>query len=192
MLSKREQLIQTAVDLFSQHGYHATGIDRIAEEAGVTKRTMYRHFRSKEELILAALRDHDTRFRNEFMATVESRWQEPYDRLLGIFEVAQDWFSDNKFYGCMFINAVGEYSEPNTAIREVCKEFKRLMYSYILKLVDDLKVSNAVDLAEQLALLLEGAIVTAQVSETPAAAKSARLAAKVLVDTQLGAGCSED
>ena len=68
MTSKREQLIQTAVTLFAKNGFHNTGIDLIAEQAGVTKRTMYRHFRSKEELILAALRDYDARFRNRFMS----------------------------------------------------------------------------------------------------------------------------
>ena len=188
MASKREQLVQTAVELFSQHGFHGTGIDRIAREAGVTKKTLYNHFRSKEELILAALRDYDVRFRNDFMKAVEKRWDTPYEKLLGIFEVAQDWFSGDKFFGCMFINAISEYSDPDTAIRQVCKEFKRLMSTYIKELTIASKVPDPENLSAQIALLFEGAIVTAQVdgdAHTAQATQTAQLAAKVLVDAQL-------
>ncbi|HBD13548.1 MAG TPA: TetR family transcriptional regulator [Porticoccaceae bacterium] len=182
MTSKREQLIQTAVTLFAKNGFHNTGIDLIAEQAGVTKRTMYRHFRSKEELILAALRDYDARFRNRFMQSVESKWDDPKDRLLGIFEVAYDWFTGNDFYGCMFINAIGEYSESHSAIREVCKEFKRLMLGYYSKLAKEAGAQNPEHLAEQLSLLFEGAIVTHQVSQKPEAGRTACDAAKVLIE----------
>ena len=182
MSGKRQELVETAIRLFSQHGFHGTGIDLIAEEAKVSKKTMYHHFRSKEELILAALRQFDGLFRNQFMKSVDQQGDTAYERLLGIFDVAHEWFSEHNFFGCMFINAVGEYSEPQTAIREVCKEFKRLMRSYIQELAEPLNVSDPRALADSLAILLEGAIVTAQVSGTPDCAHTARRAAKVLVD----------
>ncbi|MFB3114561.1 MAG: TetR/AcrR family transcriptional regulator, partial [Nitrospirales bacterium] len=69
-LSKRDQLIQTAVKLFAKNGFHATGVDTIAAESGVTKRTLYAHFRSKDELVLAALRQYDGVFRIQFMRRV--------------------------------------------------------------------------------------------------------------------------
>ncbi|MDR4487994.1 MAG: TetR/AcrR family transcriptional regulator [Nitrospirales bacterium] len=83
--SKREQLLRTAVELFTKNGIHATGIDTIVEQSGVTKKTLYAHFRSKEELVLAALRQYDGEFRKFFMQQVEAKGRTPKARLLAIF-----------------------------------------------------------------------------------------------------------
>ncbi len=183
MSVKREKLIETALELFAKNGFHATGIDTILAHAGVAKKTLYSHFRTKDELILAALRQHDGEFRNFFMKNVEALADTPEERLLAVFDVAEAWFSQNNFYGCMFINAVGEYSEEGTAIREVCKEFKRLMHSYMKSLAEQAGIKEADELASELALLLEGSIVTAQVSEQrDKAAKTAKRVAKTLID----------
>ncbi len=182
MSKKRQQLIDTAIDLFSAHGFHGVGIDRISQEAGVTKKTMYHHFHSKNELILAALKHHDGLFRNEFMNGVKASHEDPYERLLGIFDVAHHWFSDKKFYGCMFINAIGEYSKPDSSIRNVCQEFKSLMRQYIAELAKDAGIKDSDSIASSLAILLEGSIVTAQVSGSPHSAIEAKRAAKILVD----------
>ena len=183
MSSKREKLIETAVELFSERGFHATGIDTILARSGVAKKTLYSHFRTKDELILAALRQHDGQFRNHFMKNVESMADTPEERLLAIFDVAEAWFSQNNFYGCMFINAIGEYSEKGTAIREVCKEYKRLMRNYMVNLAEQAGIKDADNLASDLALLLEGSIVTAQVSEqSERAANTAKRIAKTLIE----------
>jgi len=173
------------VRLFSEHGYHNTGIDRIAAEAKVTKKTMYRHFRSKEELILAALKHHDSLFRNFFMKAVSGVSESPYGRLLGIFDVANAWFSDKNFYGCMFINAIGEYSDRDTGIQHACQSFKQQMTAFVAELAAEAEVDDPVGLAETLSLLLEGAIVTAQVSGRPNSAERAKAAAKVLIDNAM-------
>lgn len=179
--SKRDQLVRTAVRLFSEHGYHATGIDRIAGEAGISKRTLYHHFRTKDELILAALRHHDGVFRNDFVKSVERIGSTPRERLLAIYDVARDWFCDTEFHGCMFINAIGEYSATDTAIRAACQEFKRLLRNYIRDQAIEAGTADPEALADELALLLEGAIATAQVSGVPDSAKLARRMAEVLV-----------
>ena len=181
-LSKREQLIQTAVKLFAKNGFHATGVDTIAEESDVTKRTLYAHFRSKEELVLAALRQYDGVFRNEFMRRVEESAKTPRGQLLAVFDVAEQWFQQNNFYGCMFINAVGEYSEEATPIRQVCCEFKTLVKGYIQELCRKAGAADPDRLAEELALLFEGAIVTAQVSQNAKAAQIAKRASKALIE----------
>ena len=183
-LSKREQLIRTAVELFSKNGIHATGIDTIVEHSGVTKKTLYAHFGSKEELVLAALRHYDGQFRNFFMRQVEAKGRTPKTRLLAVFDVAEAWFRQNNFYGCMFINAVGEHSETDTPLRHVCHEFKLMMSGFIRDLCEQVGARNPEALADEIALLLEGAIVTAQVSQKPEAAKIARRAAVVLIERQ--------
>ncbi|MDH3726520.1 MAG: TetR/AcrR family transcriptional regulator [Myxococcales bacterium] len=179
--SKRTDLVETAVRLFAQHGYHATGIDLIAEEANVSKRTLYQHFRTKDELILAALRHYDGVFRNQFIKSIEARATDPADRILAVFDFAEDWFSRKSFCGCMFINAVGEYSTPDTAIRAACKEFKRLMRNYVYELAVDANAMDPETFADEIALLLEGAIVTAQVSDDMGAAARAKRIAGVLL-----------
>lgn len=179
--SRRDHLVQTALALFSAHGFHATGIDRILEQAGVSKKTLYNHFRSKDELILAVLKDYDGRFRNDFVRSVERAAKTPRARLLAVFDVAGEWFSSSGFYGCLFINAIGEHASEDSAIRRVCQEFKRLMHDYLLELADQAGLPRPAALADQLALLLEGAIVTAQVSKQPNAARTARQAARLLI-----------
>lgn len=183
MSAKREKLVETALELFAKNGFHATGIDTILAHAGVAKKTLYTHFRTKEELILAVLRQHDGRFRNQFMKSVEAMADTPEERLLAVFDVAKEWFSQTNFYGCMFINAIGEYSEEGTAIREVCKDFKRLMQSYMKGLAEQAKIEDAEELANELALLLEGSIVTAQVSEErDKAAVTAKRVARTIIN----------
>lgn len=184
-ISRRDHLIETAITLFCERGFHATGIDLLLETAGMSKKTMYQYFRSKDELIYAALRHHDGVFRNGFMKAVEEAGATPQERLLAIFDVADAWFGDRNFFGCMFINAVGEYSEKQSPIRDIGKQFKKMMWNYVASLTKELKEAEHEELADQICLLLEGAIVTAQVSDTPNAAKTARKAAQQLIEAKL-------
>jgi len=180
--SRREHLINTAIELFSEHGFHATGIDTLLEKAGMSKRTLYTYFRSKEELILAVLRHQDGLLRNQFMASVGKAAGQPETRLLAVYDVAEAWFKQKNFFGCMFINAVGEYADADSPIRQVSIEYKKLMRAYLLSLCSQLDVASPEELADALALLLEGAIVTAQVSRNVQAAQTAKKVAKILID----------
>ncbi len=181
-MSKREQVIETATKLFCQYGYHATSVDLIAEQAGVTKRTLYKHFCTKDELILASLRQYDSKFRNDFMRRVEAAAPTPRERLLAIFDVAEGWFQDKYFFGCVFIKAVGEFPEPELPVRQAAQAFKNLMRDYFYDLAQQAKVKSPKALADRLALLLEGAIATAQVGANPDSARTARSIAAVLIE----------
>ena len=108
--SRRDQLIDTALDLFNRNGYHATGIDRILAEAGVAKMTLYKHFGSKDALIQAALERRDERWRAWFRDAVARRAETPRGRLLAVFDALEEWFVRPDFHGCMFIRAAGEYA----------------------------------------------------------------------------------
>jgi len=137
-ISRREHLVSTAQRLFSVNGYHATGIDLILKESGVAKKTLYYHFQSKEELIVEVLKRYDEEFCEMVDRRVKQLADSPKDRLLAIFDVAHEWFLDKHFYGCMFINAIGEYSNTDSSIRDTCKEFKKkcgfILSLYALKL----------------------------------------------------------
>jgi len=174
-------LIQAALELFSRDGFHAVGVDAISERAGITKKTLYHHFKSKEELILAVLRYYDERFRNDFMRSVEARAESPSGRLLAIFDVAEELFRQDDFYGCLFVAAMNEYPDSGTPIRHMCREAKGLVHKYIKELAENAELKQPGPLSEQLALLLEGAITVAQVNNSSFCAVQAKEAAKVLI-----------
>ena len=179
--SKKNVLVEAALTIFKEYGFHATGINRILEESGVSKKAMYNNFRSKDELILATLRCHDEQFRNNFVRSVERKASTAHDRLLAVFDVAEEWFFSNQFYGCIFINAIAEFSGRSKPIHNICKEYKRMVTDYIEDLAKKINAKDPKELADQLSLLLEGAIVTAQVSEKKESAGRAKKIAELLI-----------
>ena len=182
---RREHIVKVAIELFCEHGFHATGVDMIMREAKVSKKTMYNHFRSKDELILAALRQYDSLFRNNFVKQLEEIADTPKEKLLAIFDVCENWFKSQNFFGCMFINVVGEYSSPDSPFRDISKQFKNLMKSYILSLAEEADADDPKKLASEIGILLEGAIVTAQVSQDADAALSAKAMAETFINNRI-------
>ena len=178
---RRDHLVDTALALFQRDGYHATGIDRILGEAGVAKMTLYNHFKSKDELILAALRLRDERFRNWFMRDVERRTRDPRGRLVACFDVLAEWFARPDFSGCTFINAAAEFGQSGNPIHGACAEHKRLVAAYVRDLVEAAGATEPQDLADGLVLLMEGAVVMTHVAGDAEAAAKAKRAAEVLI-----------
>jgi len=155
--NKRDQLLNTAENLFYREGYHATGIDRILAESGVAKMTLYKHFKSKDELILAVL---DAR--HELMLT---RLREraarlpPREALLGIFDGLHGMIHGNDaFCGCLFINAAAEYHDRDHPIHRRSSAYKAELLAYLRELLERLNAPQPLQLARQLQYLLEGAL----------------------------------
>jgi AcrR family transcriptional regulator len=183
MSAKRDHVIQTALDLFNRYGYHAVGIDTILAKAGVAKKTLYHHFPSKDDLILAVLKHYHGQFLNWVQTEVEKKSNQPKEQLLVLFDVMHDWFRQSSFHGCMFISAMNEFSEKEESeIIEVCRQYKQAMRDYIQNLVKQAKLKHPAKLSKQISLLLEGSIVTAQVSNMPSASKDAKEAAVILIE----------
>lgn len=178
---RRDHLVDTALNLFSRYGFHATGIDRILSESGVAKMTLYKHFKSKDELILAALRRRDELHRNWFMREVERLAVTPRDRLAAIFTALEAWFQSDEFSGCCFINATAEYGDKDDPIHGAAAEHKRLIRAYVLEVAQAAQVKAPDALTDQLMLLMEGAIVSAQITGEAISAQQARAAAEVLI-----------
>lgn len=183
--SKRDQIVDVALNLFYQNGFNATGVDKVAAEAGVTKKTLYAHFKSKDELILATLRKRDELFRNFFMRSVERLGKTPRQQLDALFDAAGEWFHSKTFSGCMFINASAEFSAQDNPCHMVCAEHKRLVCDYIRGLAANAGAKNPAELAEQLNFLIEGAIVHAHVCGDKHAAAKAKKMAQVFIKKAL-------
>lgn len=179
--SKRDQLVDTALTLFKRHGFHATGIDQVVAEAGVARMTLYNHFKSKDELILAALRRRDETFRNWFTRRLEDLADDPRERLLAQFDVLGEWFNSGDFTGCMFINASAEFADGEDPIHRAAAEHKALVLDYVEGLARAAGAARPKALAAGLFLLAEGAIVAAHVMGRKDAAPAARRAAEALL-----------
>ncbi len=185
MSLKRERLIQSAIELFNRDGFHATGGDAIAEHSGVSKMTLYAHFRSKDDLILAALRRRDEVERNKIIREAERRASDPGERILAIFDIFREWFGSEAFRGCMFINATAEFTKAENPIHAAAAEHKRLFFSYLKEQCAAAGADDPEDLADQIFLVLEGAIVTAVVRGNPDSAARARRSVEILMAAAL-------
>src|SRR3954452_2395560 len=113
----RERILSAAYDLFSRRGVRAVGIDAIIAQSGVARMTLYRHFASKEQLVLAYLeRREELWTRRWLQAEVEQRASDPAERLLAIFDVFDAWFRREDFEGCAFINIMLESAADGDSI----------------------------------------------------------------------------
>src|SRR5712691_3829398 len=107
--SARERILEAAYELFSQHGIRGVGIDSIIERSGVARMTLYRHFHSKDALVLAFLQRREQRWTYEWLAAdATRRGSTPQEQLLAIFDVFDEWFRRDDFEGCSFINILLE------------------------------------------------------------------------------------
>lgn len=183
--SKKQHLVETAADLFERSGFHATGIDAILKTGGIAKMTLYNHFASKDDLILAALALRDEEFRTRLVEQTEARGATPREQLSAIFGVLEDWFEDEQFNGCMFAHAAGEYGGLDHPIHEQAARHKRFVYDYLVGLAKDAGVLEARALGQQLLILYDGAISVAHMLGAPIAARQARRAATALVAAAL-------
>lgn len=164
MSDKRQLVLETALTLFRVHGYHAVGIDRVLAESGVAKMTMYKYFPSKNALIEAVLNERDLRFRCSLLEFV-NEVDNPKEKFRALFLWHHYWFKEDSFHGCMFINAVAEFPEIESSIRQASINHKALIQDFIgsiLKQVLAAEISQR--LSAQFAQLLDGATIAAQVA----------------------------
>ncbi|WP_299617800.1 TetR/AcrR family transcriptional regulator [Pelagibius sp.] len=181
--SRRDDLLETAIELFTARGYRATGIDAILAKAGVAKMTLYNNFESKEALILAALKRGDERTRQRFAEEIAKAGDSARDKLLAVFGRLESWFSEPAFNGCMFQKAAADYPDAQDPIHAMAAEHKRLLRAFLEGLAREAGALDPAELAAQLQLLIDGAISQAQICGGSEAAVEARRAAGILIAT---------
>ena len=180
--TKRDELVQKALQAFYRNGFHATGMDMLAAETGISKTSMYKHFRTKEDLILAVLRLRDEHFRNWLYRRMEELADTPRQQLLAMFDALEEWFDEPGYKGCMFIKASSEYQEASHPIHQQSADHKRLLERHITQLAEKAGLENPGALARQLLLLKEGAIITAHLGHTDNPAQDAKATAVELLN----------
>src|SRR5450432_2635963 len=179
--SARGRLLGAATRLFCKNGINATGIDAIINEAGTAKTTLYKLFGSKTNLVHVVLETEGKQWREWFIGAIESGGSDAQAKLARIFPTLKDWFGQERFYGCPFINAVGEHDKDQKQLRAIALRHKKVVLAYIEKLAGEMGAAEPEVLAHQLALLMDGAIVAAMVTRDPGVADTAGLAAGSLL-----------
>ena len=177
----RQRLVVAADRLFYQDGIRSVGVDRVIAEAGVAKMTLYAHFPSKDDLILAVLQHREEHLMEFFRAAMERRAGRTKNKIQAFFAALKDWFKSPKFRGCAFQNAAVELAAPDHPATQFVRDHKRRFAIMLRGLVEESLGTGASKVAQSITLLVEGAVVTAVIQGTPDSADVAREAALRLV-----------
>ncbi len=177
----RQRILETADRLFYQDGIRAVGIDRIIAEAEVAKMSLYKHFPSKDDLILAVLKYREEKILEVFTAGMERHGKRTKDKLRAFFAALRDFFENPGFRGCAFQNAAVELADPLHPGTQFVKDHKRRFQEFLAGLVEESLGKGAAKVAPAVGLLVEGAIVTAVIQGSPDAVDVARDAALKMV-----------
>ncbi|MFB9931632.1 TetR/AcrR family transcriptional regulator [Amycolatopsis halotolerans] len=156
---KAQAVLIAASELFYERGIHAVGVDVIAAKAGVTKKTLYDRFGSKDRLVVEYLSARDARWRGFLGEWLEKAGTDPRDRLTAAFDASEAWAKKYGGKGCSMINAHAEISDPAHPAYAVVTESKKWMLGVFVELAESAGVSDPHRTGEQLMLLHEGAVV---------------------------------
>lgn len=178
----RERLLSAAIELFYTRGFQAVGLDQVLDAAGVSKTTFYKHFESREELMLEAVRMRD-RWETEAWsrAVRELAGDHPAGQLLAFFDVMERWFTDPTFRGCIFINTAAEFPDRNDPIHLAAARHKRENRNQFRDLAAQAGAGDPEAFADQFTALVEGTLVLRQVHDRDDAARVVRPAAEALL-----------
>jgi AcrR family transcriptional regulator len=172
--SPPERILDVADALFYAHGIHAVGVDAIVGRAGTAKATLYARFGSKDQLVGAYLGRRGARWREHLLAEMERRASDPKERLLAVFDILGEWFAKPGYRGCPFINAAAELPEPDHPGNRAATEHRSWLRELFERLASEAKLTDPRELAEQLLMLYDAAMVTAYVEQDPLAAQRAK------------------
>ena len=179
----RDRILEVASQLFYQHGIRAVGVDTLIAQSGVAKMTFYKHFKSKDLLVLEFLQRRDTNWRAWFESAVCRLAPNAEDRPLAIFDALEERFSSKDFRGCAFINTMIEMADGDHMAHQAADEHKQNVQRMVRSFLSAAGIKKSAELAKVFSLLMDGAIVTAVRERKPDAAKAAKKIAATLLST---------
>ncbi|HQR51555.1 MAG TPA: TetR/AcrR family transcriptional regulator [Methylophilaceae bacterium] len=176
----REYILGVASDLFSSQGINATSVDTIVAKADIAKVTLYKYFKSKEQLILEYLREYDDRLWKK-LSEVTAQQGDAASKLTALVNAMLDWIADPDFKGFAFINASVEFPQSESPVHQSSLEFAQTLRNTLATLAKEAGIKGADTLALQLSLVIEGAAITERTQRGSGAAEHAKALAKVLI-----------
>jgi AcrR family transcriptional regulator len=186
----RERLVAAAVDLFYRNGFTSVGINHVIKAAGVTKTTFYKHFESKDELMVAAVRRRDEWESQAWARALHQRaGDDPVGQLLALLDILDMWFNNPDFHGCMFLNTAIEFPNPYDPVHQAAVAYKQKMRVNFLNMAKaaGAEPGDAEIFADCFAALIEGALVMRQTHHRDDAARAIRPAVEKLIEAYLPA-----
>ncbi|MEU6912755.1 TetR/AcrR family transcriptional regulator [Streptomyces olindensis] len=181
MTPAAHRALEAAARLFYERGIHAVGVDLISAEAGVTKKTLYDRFGSKEQIVVEYLADRDERWRAFLAARLDAAGPDPRERVLAVFDATRAWAEESSPKGCSMVNAHAEISDPAHPAHPIITGQKQWMLALFTRLAADIAPEEADSLARSLMLLHEGALVAHGLAVFPDPVTHAREQARALL-----------
>lgn len=181
MTAKRDQLLDTAERLFYVEGFFATGIDRVIAEAGVARMTLYKHFPSKDDLVLAVLERRDAAYWRCLDAAVQDARAAGRPPVRAMLDAHGRWLAERSQRGCIFLKALGEYGAHSTAIADAAHRHKQAGLRFVADLLAAEGLADAEGRARRIVMLMEGATATVQILTPEVVAEQLRAAAEALL-----------
>lgn len=182
------RLVYVAIEMIYSDGFQAVGVDQVIAAAGVSKTTFYKHFESRDDLLVAALKLREEWESKAFNAAVNRvANNDPRASLLAVFDVLDHWFNGPDFKGCQFINAAAEFPNPHHPVHAVAAEHKRSQRDGFRNLARTAGAADPDAFADQYAALVEGTLILRQVHGRNDAARVVRPAAESLIEKHLPA-----
>lgn len=173
--STRQKLIEAANQRFYRDGFRNVGIDQILDDVGISKTAFYKHFESKDDLVLEVLAFHDRWWRTVFQDTIRQRGgSDPVAQLRAMLDVVEDVIESDDYRGCFFVNVAMEFPLSHDPAHRAAAENKRAIEGVVRELATRAGVEDPQAMAEELCLVMEGAYVTHQVTGSPATGAIAR------------------
>ena len=178
----RQRLLDAAADLFYRQGITAVGVDLVSKAAGVSKRTLYQQFGSKDQLVAESLDAQGEAILGLYIPA-DDEGTPPRQRILAVFDGLGGWTASDAFRGCPFINTATELADPSHPARQVARDYKLRLRDYFAGQAERAGAENPQRLADQLIVVFDGAIVQA-VMGTGLHTDAARTAVQALLDAQ--------
>jgi AcrR family transcriptional regulator len=176
----RERILATSYELFSRRGIRDVGVDEVIDRAGVAKATLYRHFPSKDQLVLAFLERREQCWTREFVeAQARQRGTTPEEQLLAIFDVFDEWFRRDDFEACSFINVLLEMGSQHPA-GDACVHHLENIRSVVRHLAAEAGIRDTDAFARSWHILMKGSIVSAAEGDTEAAQRAKAMARQLI------------
>jgi AcrR family transcriptional regulator len=185
-MTTRMRLIEAATRRFYRDGFRNVGIDQVLTDVGISKTAFYKHFESKEDLMLAVLVDQNRWIQETFERMVRERGgASPRKQLSALFDVVEDIIMTEKFQGCIFVNASMEFPLPHEPAHKAAAQNKQDVEEMVCRIAKEARAADPRALAQELCLIMEGAYVTRHVSSNPETIAIARRVAERAIEGHL-------
>jgi AcrR family transcriptional regulator len=184
--STRQRLTEAAVKRFYRDGFRNVGLDQVIADVGISKTAFYKHFESKDDLMLAVLEAKNVwlqQLLREMLPSCDG--PTPADRLRRLFDIVQQFIDSDDFQGCIFVNVAMEFPLPHEPAHRAAAEHKRAIEAIVCELAEQAGATNPGELAQELCMVMEGAYVTRQVTGDPQTIEIARRVADRVIAAHL-------